>query len=59
MYTYNYPGQFLNIESFKGFVMKPLWIFSYSPRDKNLRGFPDKQNYRWFKYKESFLGFLI
>ena len=29
-------------ESFKGFEMKPLWVFSYSPRDKNFRGFPYK-----------------
>ena len=30
----------VNTESFKGFEMKPLWVFSYSPRDKNFRGFP-------------------
>ena len=27
-------------ESLKGFEMKPLWVFSDSPRDKNFRGFP-------------------
>ena len=27
-------------ESFKGFEIKPLWVFSYSPRDKNFMGFP-------------------
>ena len=27
-------------ESFKGFEMKPLWVYSYSPQDKNFRGFP-------------------
>ena len=27
-------------ESLKGFEMKPLRVFSDSPRDKNLRGFP-------------------
>ena len=27
-------------EILKGFDMKPLWVFSDSPRDKNFRGFP-------------------
>ena len=27
-------------ESLKGFEMKPLWVFSDSPRDKNFMGFP-------------------
>ena len=27
-------------ESLKGFELKPLWVFSYSPRDKNFRDFP-------------------
>ena len=27
-------------ESLKGFEMKPLRVFSDSPRDKNFRGFP-------------------
>ena len=26
--------------SFKGFEMKPFWVFTYSPQDKNFRGFP-------------------
>ena len=30
-------------ESFKDFKMKPLWIFSYSPRHKNFRGFPSSK----------------
>ena len=27
-------------ESLKGFEMKPLWVFSDRPRDKNFSGFP-------------------
>ena len=39
--------------------MKPLRVFSCSPRDKNFRGFPYKWNHEWFKLEETFLGFLI
>ena len=27
-------------ESLKSFEMKPLWVFSDSPQEKNFRGFP-------------------
>ena len=29
----------LYTESLKGFEMKRFWVFSYSPRNKNIRGF--------------------
>ena len=46
-------------ESLKGFEMKPTWVFSDSPRDKNFRGFPSVKNHWWFKLEETFSGFLI
>ena len=46
-------------ESLKGFEMKPIWVFSDSPRDKNFRGFPSVKNHWWFKLEETFSGFLI
>ena len=46
-------------ESFMGYQMKPLWVFSYSPRDKNFRGFQYEKNHQLFKLGETFSGFLI
>ena len=38
--------------------MKPLWVISDSPRDKDFRDFSYEYNHRWFKLEETFLDFM-